>query len=991
MSLRCYIRHINSEKILTLYWRKHMLIKKIPILFVMLLSSLAAFAQVPAPEAANAVDKKSTEATDFKFSRQLEVPYISTYYVQPVLTLGETAKISYYVTDWYQSEIRFNDKSHRFGITLEIVSPDGKTRTMTQQNCPAGDHEFSFPASEKGIYKIRLQAIDSKGRRSHLLIHEFWVRTKAEQEIKADETMIVQENDLKKYGISNKDVPVEMVFFEVSEEKMSEKKRNELLTKQSGEVAAKNMDKVPANGYMIVAAAQKAPADLLKKDRSCGAYDLPTPEWIPYSWTCRTGKVIYGKNYNKEKVEADSVKNGEGLNKLLADARAAGKRKVVLQPGTYRISHTTKIMIPSGLTLDMNGAVIKLNQFAGHGAMMINMIHCIDSHLINGIVEGDYFEHYYDQSSNNSEWVCGINISGGSRYCSVRNMVVRHITGYGVSNGMQRTTNYGWGPNIKNFQPATQDPETGKARKIEGLWTSADYLPVAKYRDSCGYLTASRVLGYQGRENKSWNIWFHFYDKDKKFIKTVTGWQYRRTPVPGNAEFVRVSVVSDEKPRDNILALNMFKIPWNCTYENIYIQNARCVGMAPSGMFNMKIANCTFVRSGESSATCAFDAEDGWDMMQDVWIYRNRFLMNPRNELLTCAGHNFIIEENEGDLHLWSRTASYVIRNNKFRDVYYGFSGRGRTGLPRIENNNTYTKKVRFGDSNPKSVVPRMKKFLLGTKGAALDEDWAIFMRGKFEKSALIGGPYGFVYGSSINEGQAGHGSRYNLLYCQLTNTNLTHMGNCNLLNSRLINGRGTVYMAKTIIEGCYFKDFTIHPLDGAEITLKDCTLENSSIESGYWVKPAKLKLINCVIKNTDKPAIRIATYTVGEVSFENCTIDTGSAPAVFFFDTRPRDTDNLPGTIRFRNCDLTNSNGFFVGMGDREPVEKNVKPITVEALGSVVTKDGKPMLNKECIFKKSAPAWKVKLSEARTLEMIHRGWDPATGKKIDALLKELK
>ncbi|MBO5959828.1 MAG: hypothetical protein J6Q65_06870, partial [Lentisphaeria bacterium] len=668
-------------------------------------------------------------------------------------------------------------------------------------------------------------------------------------------------------------------------------------------------------------------------------------------------------------------------------ARAAGMRKVVLPKGIYRVSHKTTINIPSGMTLDLNGATIKLNQFAGSGALIIRMTHCYDSHVMNGIVEGDYFEHYYNQSPNNSEWVCGVGIEGDSRYCSYKNLVIRHITGYGVTNGFK--DGFSWGIGLNNYKRGTIDRRTGTSKFALGVWTSGNYANISKLRDSVGYLTASKILGYQGRALHSWNLEFHFFDKQKKYLETIEGWQYRRTRIPKNAEFVRVTVVSDTDPSKSGVAVNMFKIPWNCAFENLYIQNARCVGMAPSAMFNMKIANCSFVRCGESSATCAFDAEDGWDMMQDVWIYRNRFLMNPRNELLTCAGHNFIIEENEATLHLWSRTAGYVIRNNKFRSAYYGFRSRGRTLLPRIENNNTYTGTISFGDSEKETTFPRMEKFLLGTEAPALDEDWALVLRGKFDGQAVNPGTRGFLYGSSLNKGAAS--SKYNLLYSELSNTTITHMGAANLKNSRLINVKGTVYQAELPIEDCYLKNVEINASNGASLVFKNCTLEDSNIISGYWIKPLKIKFINCVIKNKEKPLLRTASYSVGNIEFENCSIDTGSAPAVFLYDLREQATDKEPGTIRFNKCDVTNTTGYFVGMANGKPAAKNVKVITFDASGSVLTKDGQPMLNTECVVKTPSPAWKINVSEARTLEMIHRGWDEATGKKIDELLKGLK
>ena len=45
-----------------------------------------------------------------------------------------------------------------------------------------------------------------------------------------------------------------------------------------------------------------------------------------------------------------------------------------------------------------------------------------------------------------------------------------------------------------------------------------------------------------------------------------------------------------------------------------------------------------------AGAKYIWDAEDGWDMMQDVTFRGLNFYDTPNNEFLTCAGHNFIIE-----------------------------------------------------------------------------------------------------------------------------------------------------------------------------------------------------------------------------------------------------------------------------------------------------------------------------------------------------------
>ena len=60
-------------------------------------------------------------------------------------------------------------------------------------------------------------------------------------------------------------------------------------------------------------------------------------------------------------------------------------------------------------------------------------------------------------------------------------------------------------------------------------------------------------------------------------------------------------------------------------------------------MNNMLFEDIEFTRNGQSGANCAFDAEDGWDGMQDATFRRLNFHDNAANDFLTCSGPNFIV------------------------------------------------------------------------------------------------------------------------------------------------------------------------------------------------------------------------------------------------------------------------------------------------------------------------------------------------------------
>ena len=51
-------------------------------------------------------DAMAVPGTVAAVPEHLWFPYVSTYYVKPIVTTAETLRVGYYVTDWNQSEVR---------------------------------------------------------------------------------------------------------------------------------------------------------------------------------------------------------------------------------------------------------------------------------------------------------------------------------------------------------------------------------------------------------------------------------------------------------------------------------------------------------------------------------------------------------------------------------------------------------------------------------------------------------------------------------------------------------------------------------------------------------------------------------------------------------------------------------------------------------------------------------------------------------------------
>ena len=69
-----------------------------------------------------------------------EVPYISTYYIKPIVGVGEEAKLDFYITDYFHKEYLEDDYSETFTLTLRIEGREDKKF----YNLKAGDHTISL-------------------------------------------------------------------------------------------------------------------------------------------------------------------------------------------------------------------------------------------------------------------------------------------------------------------------------------------------------------------------------------------------------------------------------------------------------------------------------------------------------------------------------------------------------------------------------------------------------------------------------------------------------------------------------------------------------------------------------------------------------------------------------------------------------------------------------------------------------------------------------
>ena len=902
------------------------MLKRLLTLFAVAAASRLAFAQAVLPGyLTDPSVMKNVLAKDDSYQPpdRFKYPYISTYYVKPTVKAGEAVKVGVFVTDFDSSKIRFLDDSHSFTAYLEYrLAGGGKSTVLTLGGLKSGDAEFDLGRLPVGSYEMRVWAVDAKGRESHRVIHDFRVLDAADLRVSSDKVYTMSEADLSAYGIRN-----DGDFERVVHVGAGGKER----------VVREKRASVP--GYTVT-----VPLD-------------PKTGNVPVK-AFKQAKIAYDNGYDKAAVEAAAAATTAGLQKLINEKAAAGFRMFVMLPGTYRISWTNSLFVPSNMTLYLGKAVLKQNGFAGASSVMVRMSSVTDAHLVGGTLEGDYWSHDYEHSPNNSEWPAGFEIGGDSRYCSVERVKVADITGYGGQNGIRNDSAGGLSffyETLPKFAPGGLDAKTGEVDAADALRFTTDFKDI---RNVVGKgvrrLQVSKYLGYQGRATRSWQMTVAWYDSRRRFISSETSWQFREMWIPSDAAFLRVSVEDESADAADKagLRLTAFRIPVNCAVRNCRFEHCRCVGYAASAMKNMLFEGNFFTQSGECAARCAFDAEDGWDQMQDVYFYRNVFSGNPvNNSILTCAGHNFVLEENDGDIYFWGRTHSPCVRNNSVGSGTYRCDSRLRSGYGRFEGN-SYAKGVTLGLNESKTRPDNWDYVLSGLlfEGGKGSFNIDVGAAGRAvnctfrNMSARIANAYACTFENCSDGGSIKPfpGGRWFEVTVKDSTFSRLYMSNvwerCHFSNVKFDKLIGGSFLAKN----CDFAKCTFFGLDASSVKLLNCRLDDTTVAGNYWEKPADLVFRGCTINmHGDAPFLRLAVYTIGRLGFDECAV-SGVKSLVDVFDVRPMRTlpgigsaanpDDSPGTIALRRIKWSGPARTVVTHGkDRNSSSKKVTILNKE------------------------------------------------------------
>lgn len=648
-------------------------------------------------------------------------------------------------------------------------------------------------------------------------------------------------------------------------------------------------------------------------------------------YTMTSADLTNYKINNKDSQNAADMNNTRnGLNQLFEDKRAAGFRKIVLLPGTYRIngedsdsargSRSNAIKIPSEFTVDMNGSTFKLNPIladlsfvstqnasttkAAIGCLIL-FDNTVDSHLTNGTLVGDRFERkdqgLESDSANRSGMGEQINtvLMKGGKYNTISNMTIKDTTGHTI------VKFYEWGKEtflggytrtaiIDGVEVAADNCSTSSLTDLSTIINDNKASKNDKYMGE-NYMYVGHPQGYRGIYGNSPIVYVTFYDSNKKLVETVTGYQYRKIQIPDYARYARVTLYGttfmDYSPATLDSTVSIYSKHFGDYFEftDIDFIDTRTCALAPATCNNLLIEGCTYTRSGNSITPAAVDLEDGAQECQDVYYIDNIVL----EKAGTCD-----IIDNYGFNHMLigNTNHSYEVRNR--------VAGGLITGI----NDGTSTVLWKLGD---KAHTPF---------GRVFDNNC-----GMINVTDLQG--YDYPNGQ-LHEIREPNPVNFKVKNCEIHGGTLNSSPKCveyddctfysiNPSNAKLRNCTVQFYggVGSQIGSELYCYDCTFKTLDGSTVhnmnwnqavnavrIFENCKFLGKTVPNNY--------LASATFRNCEFEDISITGWASNRSSseatlFENCTFNSTGG---YFFNVGP--TTNTVGYINFtfKNCQITHT-----------------------------------------------------------------------------------
>lgn len=630
--------------------------------------------------------------------------------------------------------------------------------------------------------------------------------------------------------------------------------------------------------------------------------------------------ITYNINNTNNRELTIMENNIDGLNSFIADKKSEGYDRVKLLPGQYNVApgntRDRAIIVPSNFTLDMNGSKIKhVFTVKGSSSLIIKIDKdAIDSHIINGYIEGDYDEHDVTVVGDEASTGSGIEgegfncISMGGAFCSLENVDIGWVTGYCACSGgnSEYITN---SQNVSLFKQCYID-SNGNEISSNVFYTS-DFYNITYARNNCKFITACNYAGYGGYVGDSEIGYIHFYDENKVYLKSTKFRQYSLIPIIENSTYVKVTLYSTSTPSSNTFRVQGRNYIDMSNYKllNVDFHDTRTCALA-TGIYDFQLVkNCTFNGCGQwlpvgRVTPVAIDIEDGYQWGQN-YFFENNFYNEKQtigsSALIINSGYNVnIINTNMNSQQ--RRVKGLNIRDSKIRGVtVITLADKIKTGFHRIYNN-IFTNEIGFTveDSSMFGKVKRctfLKRLNHGTGYSPTNGKNITFDKCVFKSFETLNA--GTITNSIIRD------------------TSVTVRINADIYNSKITNVKNIIaspHIYNSIIDNCTFNQ---------EGHIFDSTIINSQISYGYWDSGHTFEVNNSKITlNNNLSLFRVPNYALNyplTINGNNILLNDDSNVIGFYDD---RTNSSLPSDysakyITIKNNNITkNSKNLITGIG---------------------------------------------------------------------------
>lgn len=309
-----------------------------------------------------------------------------------------------------------------------------------------------------------------------------------------------------------------------------------------------------------------------------------------------------------------------GIAEAIKYASEQGYRKVLFNKGEYLVNadhlpNATAIEIPSGLIVDFNDAIIRIeygNKTANGGYELFVFNNAVDSQLINATILG---ENYNSESLIRRENNYSLQVKGNSKHIRVKNCRFAWAVGFNV--GIAYSRSPVTGIRLSNIE-AGGIGSNGANITAADTFRSIDYNSAASLTDSW---CLGNLMGYQTIYLRSRLYDIFFYDEGYNLIYTKANcWQNQKYYFPDgiNPSWLKIQFFQEDAPTGGDTSwgetipiyVNDLQNPEDVVFEGCTFDHAISTGLSPQGGDGVLIKNCTFEDNGYQDPFSHIDWED---------------------------------------------------------------------------------------------------------------------------------------------------------------------------------------------------------------------------------------------------------------------------------------------------------------------------------------------------------------------------------------------